>query len=122
GADRRVELADVDAELERVRRDDAEQLTAGEAGLDLATLLRRVAGAVGSDPLAEIVAAAAGELVAAEALDQLDAAAAADEADRPRAARHEVGEHVRGLGEQRAPGARGAVGQRRVPDGDPPCG
>ena len=49
-ADRRVELADVDPQLERVGRDDAEQLAARQRGLDLAPLLGRVAGAVGRDP------------------------------------------------------------------------
>ena len=49
-ADRRVELADVDPELERVGGDHGEQLAAREPGLDLAPLLRRVAGAVGRDP------------------------------------------------------------------------
>ena len=48
-ADRGVELADVDPELERVGRDDAEQLACRQPGLDLPSLLRRVAGAVGRD-------------------------------------------------------------------------
>ena len=39
-ADRRVELADVDPELERVGGDHREQLAPGEAALDLAPLLR----------------------------------------------------------------------------------
>ena len=38
-ADRRVELADVDPELERVRRDDREQVARAEPRLDLAPLL-----------------------------------------------------------------------------------
>ena len=44
--DHRVEQADVDPELERVRRRDAEQLAGGEPPLDLAPLGRGVAGAV----------------------------------------------------------------------------
>src|SRR5512132_1565207 len=48
--DDRVEQADVDPELERVRRRDAEQLARGEPLLDLAALGRRVAGAVGREP------------------------------------------------------------------------
>ncbi len=51
--DRGVEVADVDAELERARRDDAEQVAAYESALDLAPLLWRVAGAVGSDHVRE---------------------------------------------------------------------
>src|SRR4029077_11266826 len=48
-ADRRVELADVDAQLERVGGGHREQVARGELGLDLATLLWGVAGAVGGD-------------------------------------------------------------------------
>ena len=51
-ADRGVERADVDAELQRVGGDDAEQLALDEPALDLAPLLGGVAGAVGRDPLA----------------------------------------------------------------------
>ena len=53
-ADRGVELADVDPELERVGRDDAEQLAADQARLDLVALLRGVAGAVGGDALGQL--------------------------------------------------------------------
>ena len=49
--DRAVEQADVDPELERVRRGHAEQLALDEPTLDLAPLLRRVAGAVRREPL-----------------------------------------------------------------------
>src|SRR5262249_26146720 len=45
--DDRVEEADVDPKLERVRRGDAEQLAGGQALLDPAALRRRVAGTVG---------------------------------------------------------------------------
>ena len=121
-ADRRVELADVDPELERVGRDDREQIAGAQPRLDLAPLLWRVAGPVGSDPVGQVPAAALGQLVAGEALDQLDPAAAADEADRPRPGEGELGEHVGGLGERRAAGAGAAVEQRRVPDRDPPTG
>ena len=53
-ADRRVELADVDPELERVGGDHREQLARRQARLDLPALLRRVAGPVGGDPLREL--------------------------------------------------------------------
>ena len=60
--DRGVERADVDAELERVGRDDREQLAADQPRLELAPLLRRVAGAVGRDARrrARVVVARAG--------------------------------------------------------------
>ena len=47
--DHRVEGADVDPELERVRRADAEELAREEPLLDLAPLRRRVAGAIGRE-------------------------------------------------------------------------
>src|SRR5918995_5673619 len=50
-ADRGVELADVDPELEGVGGGDREQLARGELRLDLAALLGRVAGPVGGDAL-----------------------------------------------------------------------
>ena len=57
-ADRRVELADVDAQLERVGGDHREQLAGRQPRLDLAPLLRRVAAAVGRDPLRQLRLAA----------------------------------------------------------------
>ena len=69
-----VEVADVDAELERVGRHHREQVALGEPQLDLAPLGRRVAGAVGGDPLREVAAAGLLETRPREALDQLDAA------------------------------------------------
>ena len=53
-ADRRVELADVDAELQRVGGHDTEQLAAGQPALDLVALGGRVAGPVGRDPLGQL--------------------------------------------------------------------
>src|SRR5439155_26424882 len=48
--DRAVEQADVDPELECVRRGDAEQVAFDQPALDLSPLLRRIAGAVRSQP------------------------------------------------------------------------
>ena len=50
GQDRHVEPADVDAELERVRGDDAEDLAVAQAVLDRPALGRQVAAAVAADP------------------------------------------------------------------------
>ena len=50
--DRAVQQPDVDPELERVGGRDAEQLSLDEPPLDVAALRGRVAGAVGSEPLA----------------------------------------------------------------------
>ena len=51
--DRRVQRADVDPQLQRVRGHHAEQLALDQPPLELAPLLRRVAGAVGRDPRAD---------------------------------------------------------------------
>jgi hypothetical protein len=94
-----IEVADVDAELERARGDHAEELSLGEPALDLAPLLRRIAGPVGSDAIGRgrssvLLQAHAGELV-----DQLGGATAAGEADRARARGDQVGEELGRLAE-----------------------
>ena len=114
--DHAVEQADVDPELERVRRADAEQLALEQPPLDLAPLLRRVAGAVGREP--RVVA----EPVGGEAVDQLGRAAALGEAERPQAALDQVGHQLRRLAERRGAQAELLVGQRRVPERDRPLG
>ena len=65
--DRAVEVADVDAELERVGGGDAEELALDEPPLDLPPLLRRVPGAVGGEP----VSGSGVEPIACEAVDEL---------------------------------------------------
>ena len=86
--DRGVEVADVDPELERIGRGDAEELSLDEPPLDLAALLRRVAGAVRSEARGGLAV----EPVRGEAVDELRRLAALREADRPQAARGEPGE------------------------------
>ena len=86
--------------------------------LDLAPLLRRVAAAVGGDPLGQLGLAAPLQRLAGEALDQLDPAPAFEEADRPHPVRDQLGEQVGRLGERRAPRAARLVDQRRVPHRD----
>ena len=117
-ADRRVERADVDAELQRVGGDDAEQLAVDEPLLELAPLLRRVARAVGRDPLGQLGAPAVLERELRELRHQLDRLARLHEDDRPRALADELGEQVGGLGERRAAGRELLVGDRRVPHRD----
>ena len=117
-ADRRVERADVDAELQRVGRDDAEQLAVHEPALELATLLRGVAGAVGRDPLAELGPPAVLERELRELRHQLDGLARLHEHDRARALADELGEQVGGLGQRRAARGELLVDDRRVPHGD----
>ena len=62
--DGRVELADVDPELERVGRDHRAQLAAHQPALELAPLLGGVAGAVGDDELGELAGPAVRQVVA----------------------------------------------------------
>ena len=84
--DRAVEQADVDAELERVRRGDAEQLALDEPPLDVAPLRRRVARAVRREPLRRRGV----DAVRRHAVDQLGLLAALREADRAQVALHEL--------------------------------
>ena len=121
-ADRRVQLPDVDPQLERVGGDDREQLAGRQPGLDLAALLRRVAGPVRGDPLGQLRAAQLLEPGARKPLDQLDAPPAAQKADRPYPLADQVGKQLGGLGQDRAPAHRPRVDDRRVPDPDPPAG
>ncbi len=111
--DRRVQRADVDPELERVGRDDREQLAAHELALELTALLRRVAGAVGDDEILEV---GVGE--PDEAGDELDRLARLDEADRARALMRELGDDLGRLAERRRAGAERLVDERRVPHRD----
>ena len=69
----RVEVADVDAELERARRDDAAERAPEEALLDLPPVGLAVAPAVGRDEVAAArVPRAPGEALARVAQDELD--------------------------------------------------
>ena len=114
-ADRRVELADVDPQLQRVGRDHRQQLAGAEPVLDLAPLLRRVAAAVGRDPRRQLRLPAPLQVFAGEALDQLDPAPAFEEADRPHVLGDQLGQQVGRLRERRAPRPGRLVDQRRVP-------
>ena len=113
-----VEVADVDAELERVGRGDAEQVALDEPPLDLASLLRRVAGAIGREPRRGFRI----EPIAGEAVDELGRLAALREADRPQAATHEPGQQARRLTERACADPGLGVEQRRVPERDGPLG
>jgi hypothetical protein len=109
--DRGVEVSDVDPELERASRDDPEKVTLGEPPLELATLLRRVAGAVGSDPALalRVVQPRLRELV-----DQLRGSPRPGEADRPHVGRDQVGEERRRLAEARRAPPGSLVEQRGI--------
>ncbi len=110
--DDRVEQSDVDPELERVRRRDAEQLPGGEPPLDLPPLGRGVAGAIRrEEPVVS-------EPLGSESVNQLRSLAALGEGQR---AEPPVDEHrleARGLAERRRPEAELSVEQRRVPEHD----
>ncbi len=117
-----VEEADVDAELERVGRRDAEQLAGDQPPLDLAPLGGRVPRPVGGETSGRLGV----EPLGREAVDQLGGLAALGEADRSQAARDELGEQPRALAERARPQLQRLVQQRRVPERDrsgrPRCG
>ena len=112
--DRAVEQADVDPELERVGRADAEQVALDEAPLDLASLLRRVARPVRREPRR----GGRVEPVGCEAVDQLCGLAALREADRAQAALRELREQARRVAERRGAHAELLVEQLGVPEHD----
>ena len=120
-ADRRVERADVDPELERVGRDDGEQLALGQAPLELAPLLRGVARAVRRDAIGELAMPGPDQLVGGELRDELDALARLHEADGPRAFAHEPREQLGRFGEDAAARLEDLVLERRVPHRDLPA-
>ena len=68
--DRRVEAADVDAELERVGRDHAAELAREERLLDRAPLFRQVTAAIGTDAIGQVGRGAL-ERLTRVAVDQL---------------------------------------------------
>ena len=110
--DHAVEQADVDAELERIRRRDAEQLAVLQPALDVAALLRGVAGPVRRE--LRVVA----EPLGGEPVDQLGRLAALRERQRPQAALDEHRLQTRRLGERRAAQPELRVLQRRIPEHD----
>ncbi len=112
--DRAVEEADVDPELERVGRGDAEQLPFDEPPLDVATLLGRVPRAVGGEP----IGGRGVHPLDGEAVDELRRLAALREADGPQAACRELREQSRRLAERARAQAEVDVEKRRVPDHD----
>ena len=113
----RVERADVDAQLERARGDDAAERPVGEPGLELAALLGEVAGAVRRDvgrgsrraarPRATMRARLRGH--------ELRAASAAGERERLVTVLHEAREQHRGLDVGRRARAGVLVEQRSLP-------
>ena len=112
--DHAVEQADVDAELERVRRGHSEQLAGGEPPLDVAPLRGRVAGAVRREPVLVLAA----EPVEGEAMDELRRPAALREAQRAKTALDELREQAGTLTERAGAEVELLVGHRRVPEHD----
>ena len=116
GDQRDVEAADVDAELERLCGDDGVELVREQASLDVAALLRRVAGPVRHDARRGAAGVAVLQAAAHVAVHQLRRLARGRERDDPRSCQHALGRHVARLRERAAPRARGGVFERRVPE------
>ena len=109
-----VEKADVDAELERVRGGDAEELSVDEPLLDPAPLLRCVARAVGSEPPRRLGV----DALDREAVDQLGRLAALRKTDRTQATRDEPGHQQRGFAERAGALSELGIEQRGIPQSD----
>ncbi len=114
--ERAVEQPDVDAELERLGRDDAEQAARDEVALDAPPLLGRVARAVRREAVGHLALARGDQALAREAVHELAGLAALDEADRAQAARGERREQAGGLAQRGAARALRLVEQRGVPE------
>ena len=116
--DRAVERADVDAELQRVRRGHPEQLALDEPPLDLPPLLGRVPRAVRREP----ACGRAVETVAREAVDELRRLPALREADRLPSLADEAGQEPGCVRERAGTRAELLVEQLGVPEHDLPVG
>ena len=110
-----VEQADVDPELERVRRARRRAARPRRAAAR-SRAAARACSRRGRARARRVVA----EPVGGEAVDQLGGAAALGEAERAQAARDEVGQQPRRLAERARAQAELLVGQRRVPERDRP--
>ena len=116
GQDGRVEPADVDAQLERVRRHDAEHLARPQPGLDRAPLGGEVAAAVAADALARPAALA--ECLAQRGQQQLHRHARLAEDDRLPAGAQEAECRPVGEPERPRPDALALVDHRRIEHDD----
>ena len=116
GEDRHVEPSDVDAELERVRADDPEDLAVAQPALDRAALRGQVAAAVAADPGARPGALA--ERLAEAGQEQLDRRPRPAEDDRLAAGPEEGQGPAVGGGERGATGAGRRIEERRLDQQD----
>ena len=98
-----VERADVDAQLERVRRGDREQLAVRQLPLDRPTILGQVAGPIRLDPRALLRVA---HVATRELRQQLRGSPRPGEADRADVVLDQPRHQPRRLGERAPPGAR----------------
>ena len=112
GQDRHVEAADVDAELEGVGADHAEDLAVAQPTLDRATLGGQVAAAVAAHPGARTGALA--ERLAEAGQEDLDGRPRPAEDDRLAARPQERQGPAVGDRQRRAAGAGGGIEQRRL--------
>ncbi len=117
----RVETADVDAELERVGRRDAEQASAREIDLERAPLLGEIAGPIRGDAIRE-VGCDRGQAAARVLRDDLGPPPAPREREGLMTRTHEAGHELGGLDVRRRPRARVRVEERALPAREHPFG
>ena len=116
GEDRDIEPTDVDAELERVRRDDAEHLAVAQPVLDRPSLRRQVAAAVAADAAPRSVALA--QRLAQSGQQQLDRDPRPPEHDRLAPGTQEGERPALGEGDGRPARAAGGLHDRRIDQDD----
>ena len=112
--DRTVEQADVDPELERVRRRDPEQVAFDQSPLDLAPLFGRVARSVRRQPGGGLRV----DALCRETVDELGSLAALGKTDRAQAARDEGSQQPRRVAERAGPQSELGVEQLGIPEDD----
>ena len=115
---RDVQAADVDAQLERLRRDDGVELVGEQAPLDVAPLLRRIAGAVRLHAFRCAAAASVLEAAAHVPVHQLRRLARRRERDHTRAGQHALRGDVARFRQRAASHTRSGVLEWWVPEDD----
>ena len=113
----RVQVPDIDPELESIGGRDAEQIAGKQGSFDSAAVCRKVAAPVRGNTLRQRLL----ESIFCPREDQLGRFAAPREHDRVLVIANQVDEEVGGLGHRAAATARSFFDQRRVPKSDQFC-
>ena len=115
GQNGRVQIADIEAQLQGVGGGHPQQLTAEQGTLDLPTLLGEVASPVRTDPVHQLGSGLC-ELVADGHVHQLNLPSCSREGERPYALFKKAAEQLRALGYRALASRFGLINQRGIPE------